>query len=109
MYGRTLSSNQIKCDDVGPEMLEHISKIVEGVLRNHSQVKGYHGLEFWATSDYCLLELHIFFNGTLNISETHNYTSELEKLIRDELGIDNLDAIFLHSEPLEGRTDGILF
>ena len=109
MYGRTLSSNQIKCDDVGPEMLEHISKIVEGVLRNHSQVKGYHGLEFWATLDYCLLELHVFFDGTLNISETHNYTSEIEKLIRNELGIDNLDAIFLHSEPIEGRTDGILF
>ncbi|KKN43578.1 hypothetical protein LCGC14_0701780 [marine sediment metagenome] len=109
MYGRTLSSNQIKCDDVGPEMLEHISKIVEGVLRNHSQVKGYHGLEFWATLDYYLLELHVFFDGTLNISETHNYTSEIEKLIRNELGIDNLDAIFLHSEPIEGRTDGILF
>jgi len=109
MYGRTLSSNQIKCDDVGPEMLENINEIVEGVLRSHSQVKGYHGLEFWATPDYCLLELHVFFDGALNISETHNYTSEIEKLIRDELGIDNLDAIFLHSEPIEGRTDGILF
>jgi len=38
-----------------------------------------------------------------------NYISELEKDIREDLGIDNLDTIILHSEPLEGRTDGNIF
>ena len=108
-YSESLSANQIKCADVGPEMLEQIKAVVEGVLKQHSQVKGYHGLEFWATLDYCILEVHIFFDGSLNISQTHNHISELERNIRDELGIDNLDSIFLHSEPMEDRTDGVLF
>jgi cation diffusion facilitator family transporter len=109
MFSESLSANTIKCADVGPEMLEQIKEVVEIVLKQHSQVKGYHGLEFWATLDYCILELHIFFDGSLNISQIHNYISELEKDIRDELGIDNLDSIFLHSEPMEDRTDGVLF
>jgi cation diffusion facilitator family transporter len=108
-YGEVMSPNQIKCADVGPEMLQQIGEVVEAVLRKHPLVRGYHGLEFWATLDYCILEMHVFFDGSLNISQIHNYISELEKNIRDELGIDNLDSIFLHSEPIEGRMDGILF
>ena len=109
LYSESLSANQVKCADVGPEMLQQIKEVVEDVLRKYSQVKGYHGLEFWATFDYCILELHIFFDGSLNISQTHNHITELEKKIRDELGIDNLDSILLHSEPIEDRTDGVLF
>ncbi|MFX1419145.1 MAG: cation diffusion facilitator family transporter [Promethearchaeota archaeon] len=104
-----LIPNQIKCADVGPKMIEEISETVEKVLRLHRQVKGYHGVEFWATSDYCILEVHIFFDGTLNISQIHNYISELENSIREELGIDNLDTIFLHSEPIEDQKEGIFF
>jgi len=109
MYSEALSPNQIKCADVGPEMLEHINEVVEEALKRNPQVRGYHGLEFWATLDNCILEVHVFFDGSLNISETHNYISELERNIREDLGIDNLDTIILHSEPLEGRTDGIVF
>ncbi|MHA2183883.1 MAG: cation diffusion facilitator family transporter [Promethearchaeota archaeon] len=108
-YSEALSADQIKCADVGPEMLELIGGVVEKALRTLPHVKGYHGLEFWATLDYCILELHVFFDGSLDISQTHNYITEIEKLIRDELGIDNLDSILIHSEPLEGRTDGIIF
>jgi len=104
-----LSPDQIKCADVGPEMLSQINEVVEKVLRKHPQVKGYHGLGFWATLDNCILEIHIFFDGSLNIAQIHNYISELENKIKEELGIDNLDPIILHSEPLEGRTDGIIF
>ncbi|MFW9941315.1 MAG: cation diffusion facilitator family transporter [Candidatus Thorarchaeota archaeon] len=104
-----LSPDQIKCEDVGPEMLAQINEVVEGVLKRHPQVKGYHGLEFWATLDSCILEIHIFFDGSQNISQTHNYISELEINIKEELGIDNLDTIILHSEPIEGRTNGIIF
>jgi cation diffusion facilitator family transporter len=109
MYSENLSPDQIKCADVGSEMLELIGEVVEKALRTHPHVKGYHGLEFWATLDYCILELHVFFEGSLNISQTHNYITEIEKLIRDELGIDNLDSILIHSEPLEGRNNGIIF
>jgi len=106
-HSEILIPNQIKCADVGPEMIQQIRKEVEEVLRAHPQVKGYHGLEFWATLDYCVLEIHVFFDGSLNISQTHEYITELEIKIREKLGIDNLDTIFLHSEPIKGRREGI--
>lgn len=108
-HREVLVPSQIKCADVGPEMIEQISESVEKVLRSHPQVKGFHGVEFWATLDYCILEVHVFFDGSLNISQIHAYISELETNIREELGIDNLDTIFLHSEPIEGRNEGIIF
>ncbi|MFW9897251.1 MAG: cation diffusion facilitator family transporter [Candidatus Thorarchaeota archaeon] len=108
-FSESLLANQIKCDDVGPEMLQQIREVVEVVLKKYVEVKGYHGLEFWATLDSCILELHIFFDESLNISQIHDNISEIEKDIRDELGIDNLDSIFLHSEPVEDRTDAVLF
>ncbi|MFX0005469.1 MAG: cation diffusion facilitator family transporter [Promethearchaeota archaeon] len=108
-YSRDLIPGQIKCADVGPEMIKQISESVENVLKKHHKVKGYHRIEFWATLEYCILEAHIFFDGSLNISEIHNYISELENNIREELGIDNLDTIFLHSEPIEDQQEGIIF
>ncbi len=108
-YSRDLIAGQIKCADVGPEMIKQISESVENVLRKHPQVKGYHRIEFWATTDYCILEAHIFFDGSLNISKIHDYISELENHIREELGIDNLDTIFLHSEPIDDQKEGTIF
>jgi cation diffusion facilitator family transporter len=108
-YENKMTANQIKCDDVGPEMLQQITDVVEFILKRHSNVKGYHGLEFWATLDACILELHVFFDGSLNIAEIHKYITELEEEIRENLGIDNLNTIILHSEPLEGRTNGKIF
>jgi len=109
IHSKTLIPDQIKCVDVGPEMIQQIRENVEEVLRAHYQVKGYHGLEFWATMDYCILELHVFFDGSLNILKTHEYVSELETNIREKLGIDNLETIFLHSEPIEDQKEGIIF
>ncbi|MFX1303773.1 MAG: cation diffusion facilitator family transporter [Promethearchaeota archaeon] len=108
-YSEIMIPDRIKCADVGPEMIQQISEEVEEVLRSHPQVKGYHGLEFWATLDYCILELHVFFDGSLNISQIHDYITELETKIRDKLGIDNLDTIFLHSEPIEDQKEGVIF
>ena len=108
-YTKVLIPDQIKCADVGPEMIKQISEVVEEVLRKHEYVRGFHGLEFWATLDYCILEIHIFFDGSLNISQTHEYITELEISIREKLGIDNLDTILLHSEPIEGRKVGVIF
>ncbi|MFX1574749.1 MAG: cation diffusion facilitator family transporter [Promethearchaeota archaeon] len=108
-YSKVLIPDQIKCVDVGPEMIKQISEEVEEVLRAHPYVKGYHSLEFWATLDYCILEVHVFFIGSLNISQVHDYISELESQIREKLGIDNLDSILLHSEPIEDQKKGIIF
>ncbi len=108
-YSKVLIPDQIKCAEVGPEMIEQISEEVEEVLRKHECVRGFHGLGFWATLDYCILEIHIFFDGSLNISQIHDYITELEIGIREKLGIDNLDSILLHSEPIEGRKEGVIF
>ncbi|MFX1350528.1 MAG: cation diffusion facilitator family transporter, partial [Promethearchaeota archaeon] len=104
-----LIPNQVKCVDVGPDMIQQISEEVEEVLRSNPHVKGYHGLEFWATLDYCILEIHVFFDGSLNISQTHDYISKIEADIREKLGIDNLETIFLHSEPVEIQKSGVIF
>jgi cation diffusion facilitator family transporter len=106
---REVLSSQIKCADVGPEMTQQIRESVEKVLRSHTKVKGFHGIEFWAALDYFILEAHIFFDGSLNISQIHEYISELENRIRDELKIENLDTIFLHSEPIKEQKEGVFF
>ncbi len=108
-YNRISIPRQVKCAEVGPEMIQQISETVEKVLRKHPKVKGYHRLEFWATIDYCILEAHIFFEGSLNIAKIHHYISELENIIREKLEIDNLDTIFLHSEPVEEQKEGTIF
>ncbi len=108
-HNEKLSSNQIKCIDVGTDMMDHIYQVAEKVLRSHPQVKGYHGLEIWTALDKCNLEIHIFFHGALNISQIHNYITELERSLRQQLKIDTLDSIFLHSEPVEAGEKGTLF
>ncbi len=89
--------------------MNKIKQIVEEILKSQSLVKGYHGLEFWTTPSYSILELHIFFDGDQKISQVHNYLTDLEIQIKNTLKIDNLKEIILHSEPLKGRTGGIIF
>lgn len=91
------------------EIEEDIRKKVTNILKSKSYVKGYHGFEVWKITDNCLIEMHIFFEGNLNISVIHDYILELEKLIRKNIKLDNLEDIILHSEPYKGRTDGIFF
>ena len=106
---KILSGDQIECASIDEVTLVHIKQIVEGVLKMHPNVKGYHGFEFWTTAKYCILEIHIFFEGDLNISTVHEKTEQLEQNIRDKLKIDNLYEIILHSEPVEGQKKGIIF
>ncbi|MBY9009892.1 MAG: hypothetical protein KGD74_08515, partial [Candidatus Lokiarchaeota archaeon] len=82
---------------------------LETLLKSIPEVKGYHGLEFWAALDFCVLELHVFFNGALNITRVHTLITEVEQQIKNTLNIENLTEVILHSEPLEGRTEGIIF
>lgn len=107
-YIDRLFPKQLSCTPLNPNEMESLTNKIEIILKGHSQVKGYHGLECWTSLDYCVIEVHVFFDGSLNISQVHEYTSDLEKKIKD-LNVKNLQEVILHSEPLKGRTDGILF
>jgi len=96
------------CESVTPKRLEEIKSLFEGILRKHNQVKGYHALEFWSAGDHCILESHVFFDGSLNISEVHKYITELEHEL-NALRIEELKEIILHSEPTEDQKHGIFF
>jgi len=106
---KLLSPDQIVCERIDPQRMQVIQKLIEDVLREESQVKGYHGLECWTAMDLCMLELHIFFDGSLNISVVHDLITKLEQKVREKLKIENLHEIIFHSEPIKGRTDGIIF
>ncbi len=109
-YKEKLSSQEYcEISAADSDSINEIKRYVEEVLRSEPYIRGYHGFEFWTTYNYCILELHIFFDGDENISQVHNYLNDIEKKIRNKLKIDNLKEILLHSEPLKGRTGGIIF
>ena len=63
---KLISQDKIECATIDIETSNQIKKYVEDVLKSHPHVKGYHGFEFWTTLNYCVLELHVFFERTLN-------------------------------------------
>ena len=106
---RKLVADHLVCTPIDPQKKKEIQITLENLLKTNPEVKGYRSLEFWATHDFYALELYVFFDGSLNISKVHNMVSNLEQQIKETLKIENLTEILIHSEPLEGRTDGIFF
>ena len=102
-------TDHLVCTPIEPEKKKEIQASLESLLKSIPEVKGYHGLEFWAALDFCVLELHVFFNGVLNITRVHTLITKVEQQIKNTLNIENLTEVILHSEPLEGRTEGIIF
>jgi len=102
-------NDQLICVDIQDIEFQQIKKRVEKILREHSFVKGYHGLEYWKAKNSCILEIHVFFDGSLNIAQVHKYVSDLEKDIILNLEESNLEDVIIHSEPVQGRTDGKIF
>lgn len=102
-------TDHLVCTPIEPKRKKEIQASLETLLKSIPEVKGYHGLEFWAALDFCVLELHVFFNGALNITRVHTLITEVEQRIKNTLNIENLTEVILHSEPLEGRTEGIIF
>jgi divalent metal cation (Fe/Co/Zn/Cd) transporter len=102
-------TDHLVCTPLAPEKKKEIQISLESLLKSIPEVKGYHGLELWAALDFCILELHVFFDGALNISKVHTIITEVEQRIKNTLIIENLRDVILHSEPLEGRTNGIIF
>lgn len=102
-------TDHLVCTPIKPEKRIEIQDTLDKLLKKIPEVRGYHGLEFWAALDFCVLELHVFFDGALNISRVHTLISSVEQQIKNVLKIENLTEIILHSEPLEKRTDGVIF
>jgi divalent metal cation (Fe/Co/Zn/Cd) transporter len=96
------------CKPFESSVMESITNKIKEILKAHPHVKGYHGFEFWTILDSNVIEIHVFFDGTLNISKIHEYTTDIEKKIL-KLQIENLKEVILHAEPLIGRTDGTIF
>ncbi|MFX1406986.1 MAG: cation-efflux pump [Promethearchaeota archaeon] len=105
----SLLTQQFTCRRFEEDELNLIKKNFEEILKTQPEIKGYHGFEFWSTSDFCVLEVHIFFNGDLNISYVHNIVTKLEKKVKKKLNIEELKEIIFHTEPLKGRTNGEIF
>lgn len=106
---RQYSFIQIAQLEINSQKIQEIKELIESILKDCPYVKGYHGFEFFTTGENYILELHVFFEGLLNISLVHGYLTNLEQKIRNNIKIKNLQDIILHSEPLSGRTDGIIF
>ncbi len=102
-------TDHLVCTPIEPEKKKEIQTSLNTLLKSIPEVKGYHGLEFWTALDFCVLELHVFFDGALNISRVHKLITNIEQQIKSTLNIENLTQVILHSEPLEGRTEGIIF
>ncbi len=102
-------TDHLVCTPIEPQKKREIQDMIDKLLRKTPEVRGYHGLEFWAALDFCILELHVFFDGALNISRVHTLITSVEQQIKNTLKIENLTEIILHSEPLERRTDGVIF
>ena len=102
-------TDHLICTPIEPDKKKEIQVSLHSLLKSIPEIKGYHGLEFWAALDFCVLELHVFFNGALNISRVHALVTEVEQKIKYTLNIENLTEVILHSEPFEGRTDGTIF
>jgi len=102
-------TDHLVCTPIELEKKKVIQASLDSLLKSNPEVKGYHGLEFWAALDFCVLELHVFFDGSLNISRVHTLITSVEQQIKNSLKIENLTEVILHSEPFEGRTEGIIF
>lgn len=104
-------TKQMKCEDTKSEEHKKYEKIIENLLSNSKEVKGFHGFELWKGDECNIIEVHVFFDGALNIAQVHSLITTLEQQIREQLKyeIPNLSEVILHSEPLKGRTDGITF
>jgi len=102
-------TDHLVCTPIEPQKKKEIQTSLKSLLKSIPEVKGYHGLEIWAALDFCVLELHVFFDGVLNITRVHTLITEVEQKIKNTLNIENLTEVILHSEPFEGRTEGIIF
>lgn len=96
-----ISRDQLFCTRLGQDEINEIRQKIKQIFNSEAEVKDFHGLEVWRALDSCILELHVLFDGNLNIAKVHDVITNLENKIRTNLRIEDLNEIILHSEPIE--------
>ena len=87
---KVIKPDEILCTDLDSSELERLNNEIEKILRVNKFVKGYHGLECWNTVNSCILELHVFFDGAINILKIHEIISALEEEIKNKNLVEGL-------------------
>jgi len=100
-----ISRDQLFCTRLEQDEINEIRKKIKQIINLEAEVKEFHGLEVWRALDSCILEMHVLFDGNLNISKVHDIITNLENKIRKNLDIENLDEIILHSEPIKQNSN----
>ena len=77
-----------------PEETEN--EVIE-IIKNNSRVKGFHNLKTRKIGDIVAIEVHITVDKNLTVEASHQITTEIENLIRDEFGDES--HIGIHVEP----------
>ena len=98
---KKISREQLFCTRLEQDEVNEIRKKIKQIFNSEVEVKDFHGLEVWRALDACIIELHVLFDGNLNIAKVHDIITKLESKLRKKLQIENLDEIILHSEPIE--------
>ena len=97
------STSELICTNLEPEDLTFVKEEIAKVLKLVPEVKDFHKVEVWNAFQLCTLELHILFDGDLNISKVHDLISDIEQKLKRELVLENLRDIIIHSEPLNSK------
>lgn len=73
-------------------------KKIEAILKENKSIKGYKNLKARKSGQYKSIEITVFFEPEMTISQCHNICDEIEAQISKELSFVN---ITIHSEPLK--------
>ena len=76
---------------------EKIEDEISHIIKNVSDVKGYHNLRTRKIGNSIAIEAHVKVDKDLSVEASHNIASEIEKLLRDKYG--SQTHIGLHIEP----------
>ena len=100
-----ISREQLFCTRLEQDEINKIRQKIRQIFSSEAEVKDFHGLEIWRALNSYILELHVLFDGNLNIAKVHEVITNLENKLRKNLQIENLDEIILHSEPIEQNSN----
>lgn len=73
-------------------------KKIEAILKENKSIKGYKNLKARKSGQYKSIEITVFFEPEMTISQCHKICDEIEAQISKELSFAN---IIIHSEPLK--------
>jgi cation diffusion facilitator family transporter len=98
-----IPSSELICTNLEPKDLTFVKDEIAKVLKLVPEVKDFHKVEVWNAFQSCTLELHILFDGNLNISKVHDLISTIEQKLKKNLSLEKLREIIIHSEPVNNK------